>query len=86
MKLGCEFFINYNKEEIEKELIKLGGAKVILVTAPDEKIINKLIEGLANEGRIIIVSEISNKVEVVTNEMLMKKKVFIDGLLLILKV
>ena len=74
LELGCKFFINYNNEDVGKELNKLGGAKVILVTAPDEKIINKLIEGLANEGRIIIVSEISNKVEVVTNEMLMKKK------------
>lgn len=74
LKLGCENFINYNKEEVEKELIKLGGAKVILVTVPDEKIINKLIEGLAFEGRIIIVSGFLNKVEVNTNEMLIKKK------------
>ena len=74
LKLGCDSFINYNKEEVGKELIKLGGAKVILVTVPDEKIINKLIEGLAFEGRIIIVSGFLNKVEVDTNEMLVKRK------------
>ena len=74
MKLGCEYFINYNKEDVGKELIKLGCAKVILVTAPDEKIINKLVEGLGFEGRIIIVAGILNKVEVDFNEMLMGRK------------
>ncbi len=74
LKLGCEYFINYNKEDVGKELIKLGSAKVILVTAPDEKIINKLVEGLGSEGRIIIVAGILNKVEVDFNEMLMGRK------------
>ena len=74
LKLGCEYFINYNKEDVGKELIKLGSAKVILVTAPDEKIINKLVEGLGFEGRIIIVAGILNKVEVDFNEMLMGRK------------
>ena len=58
LKLGCEFFINYDKEEVVKELIKLGGAKVILVTAPDEKIINKINKKKENEGKIIIVYKI----------------------------
>ena len=74
LKLGCEYFINYNKEDVGKELIKLGSVKVILVTAPDEKIINKLVEGLGFEGRIIIVAGILNKVEVDFNEMLMGRK------------
>jgi propanol-preferring alcohol dehydrogenase len=74
MKLGCEYFINYSKEDVSKELLKLGGAKVILITAPDEKIVNKLIDGLAFEGRLIIVAGMTNKVEIDFHNMLMARK------------
>ncbi len=74
MKLGCEYFINYSKEDVSKELLKLGGAKVILLTAPDEKIVNKLIDGLAFEGRLIIVAGMTNKVEIDFHNMLMARK------------
>ena len=74
MKLGCEYFINYSKDDVSKELLKLGGAKVILVTAPDEEIVNKLIEGLAFEGRLIIVAGMLNKVAIDFHTMLMGRK------------
>ena len=74
MKLGCEYFINYSKEDVSKKLLKLGGAKVILLTAPDEKIVNKLIDGLAFEGRLIIVAGMTNKVEIDFHNMLTSRK------------
>ena len=74
MKLGCEYFINYSKDDVSKELLKLGGAKVILITAPDEKIVNKLIDGLTFEGRIIIVAGMTKKVEIDFHNMLMGRK------------
>ena len=74
MKLGCQYFINYSKDDVSKELLKLGGAKVILVTAPDEEIVNKLIEGLAFEGRLIIVAGMLNKVAIDFHTMLMGRK------------
>ena len=74
MKLGCEYFINYSKDDVSKELLKLGGAKVILITAPDEKIVNKLIDGLTFEGRIIIVAGMTKKVEIDFHNMLMDRK------------
>jgi D-arabinose 1-dehydrogenase-like Zn-dependent alcohol dehydrogenase len=42
LKLGCEYFINYNKEDVGKELIKLGSAKVILVRLMKKLLINWL--------------------------------------------
>ena len=39
MKLGYQYIINYNKDEVSKELLKIGEAKVIFVSANDEKLI-----------------------------------------------
>ena len=45
-----------------------------MITAPDEKIVNKLIDGLAFEGRLIIVAGMTNKVEIDFHNMLMARK------------
>ncbi len=39
-----------------KELQKLGGAKVILATAPNSKAISELVNGLGFDGQLIVVA------------------------------
>ncbi len=55
-KLGAHFFIDTNSAETAKELMKLGGARVILCTAPNGKAISDLIPGLGRNGQAIIVT------------------------------
>jgi D-arabinose 1-dehydrogenase-like Zn-dependent alcohol dehydrogenase len=38
-----------------EELQKFGGARVILATAPDSKSISALVNGLSNNGRLVVV-------------------------------
>lgn len=55
-KLGAQYFIDAENTDAAKELMKLGGAKVIVCTAPSGKAISGLIGGLARRGQAIIVT------------------------------
>jgi len=41
---------------VAEELKKIGGAKVILATAPDPKAISSLVGGLAPNGKLIVIA------------------------------
>jgi D-arabinose 1-dehydrogenase-like Zn-dependent alcohol dehydrogenase len=55
-KLGAHAFIDTDASECTKELMKMGGARVILCTAPSAKAISTLIPGLGRNGQAIIVT------------------------------
>jgi len=55
-KLGADFYIDTDIADGAKELMKLGGASVILCTAPNAKAISALIPGLGRNGQAIIVT------------------------------
>ena len=55
-KLGAHVYINTDEGDAAKQLIKLGGARVILCTAPNGKAISELIPGLGRNGQAIIVT------------------------------
>lgn len=55
-KLGAHVYIDTEKDDIAKELQKLGGAKAILATAPNSAIISKLVNGLGFEGKLIVIA------------------------------
>ena len=54
-KLGAHEYIDTNAGPPAEALQKLGGASVILATAPDSKSISALIDGLAGNGKLMIV-------------------------------
>lgn len=54
-KLGAHIYIDGEKENVATSLNKLGGARVILATAPSGKAITPLIDGLGNQGQLVIV-------------------------------
>jgi D-arabinose 1-dehydrogenase-like Zn-dependent alcohol dehydrogenase len=54
-KLGASVYIDTNAANPADELQKLGGAKVILATAPNAKAIAALIGGLGVGGKLLIV-------------------------------
>ncbi|MFB7638310.1 alcohol dehydrogenase catalytic domain-containing protein [Peribacillus butanolivorans] len=53
-ELGANYYIDSEKEDPAKVLKELGGAKVILATAPNAKVISSLINGLGTDGELII--------------------------------
>lgn len=55
LQLGAQSYVDSATQDVAKELIASGGAKVILVTAPDSKAIGNLVDGLAVNGKLIIV-------------------------------
>jgi D-arabinose 1-dehydrogenase-like Zn-dependent alcohol dehydrogenase len=55
-KLGAHVYIDTDTGEAVKQLMKLGGARVILCTAPSGKAISDLIPGLGRNGQAIIVT------------------------------
>ena len=54
-KLGASIYIDTNAANAAEELKKLGGAKVILATAPNAKAMAALVGGLGVGGKLLVV-------------------------------
>lgn len=72
--LGAKHFINTEKEDPAKALQKLGGAKLILATAPVSKAITAVIGGLKTDGKVLAVAATGEPVKVSPMELLMGRK------------
>jgi D-arabinose 1-dehydrogenase-like Zn-dependent alcohol dehydrogenase len=55
LKLGARRYIDTGAQNVAAELSKVGGAQVILATAPDGKAMGALVDGLGVDGRLIVV-------------------------------
>jgi len=53
-KLGAHHYIDSDAGDATAELQKLGGARVILATAPNAKAISALVDGLSVNGKLIV--------------------------------
>jgi propanol-preferring alcohol dehydrogenase len=69
-KLGAQVFIDTQSDDVVQELQKLGGAKVILVTAPDNKATTQLINGLGFDGKLLIVAGVNGPIQVFGGQLL----------------
>jgi D-arabinose 1-dehydrogenase-like Zn-dependent alcohol dehydrogenase len=63
-KLGASVYIDSNAANAAQELQKLGGAQVILATAPSSKAMSELVDGLAPNGKLIVVGATFDPIEV----------------------
>ena len=54
-KLGAAHFVDTASCDPAQELQKFGGARVILATAPDSKSISAVVNGLSNNGKLVVV-------------------------------
>jgi D-arabinose 1-dehydrogenase-like Zn-dependent alcohol dehydrogenase len=54
-KLGAHEYVDTSAGAPAEALQKLGGARVILATAPDSKSISALVDGLAGGGKLLVV-------------------------------
>jgi len=63
-KLGASVYIDTQSTNAAEALQKLGGAQVILATAPNSRAMSELIDGLAINGKLIVIGVASDPIEV----------------------
>jgi D-arabinose 1-dehydrogenase-like Zn-dependent alcohol dehydrogenase len=63
-KLGAHVYIDSTATNAAAELQKLGGARVILATAPSSKAMSSLIDGLGPNGTLLVVGAAPEPIEV----------------------
>ncbi len=74
LKLGAHHFIDYKKEDPGEALSKMGGAKLILATAPNSDAISKLKNGLGINSKLMIVGADMDPLEISPMDLIMGKK------------
>ena len=63
IELGADVYIDSNAKNAAEEQQKLGGARVILATAPSAKAMTEMIGGLGPNGRLVLIGVASDKIE-----------------------
>lgn len=74
LKLGARAYIDSASQDITKELLGLGGARVILATAPDGKAMGSLIDGLGAGGKLVIVGASPDQFAVSSTQLISARK------------
>src|SRR6266571_5596122 len=73
-KLGADLYIDSVATNAAAELQKLGGASVILTTAPSGKAMSALIGGLAVNGTLLVVGTSEDPIEVLPLQLLFGRR------------
>jgi D-arabinose 1-dehydrogenase-like Zn-dependent alcohol dehydrogenase len=74
LKLGARTYIDSASQNVTKELLALGGASVILATAPDGRAMGTLIDGLKASGKLVIVGASTDPFPVSSVQLLLVRK------------
>jgi len=73
-KLGADIYIDSGATDAAAELQKLGGARVILATAPSGKSMSALVGGLGANGTLLVVGASVDPIEVAPSQLIIGKK------------
>ena len=73
-KLGAHVYIDSQATNAAQELQKLGGARVILATAPNSKAMSALIDGLGPNGKLVVVGAAPDPIEVTPAQLIFGSK------------
>jgi len=63
-KLGASVYIDSKSTNAAEELQKLGGAQIVLATAPNSKAMSELINGLGPNGKLMVIGATFDPIEV----------------------
>ena len=69
-KLGAHEYVNNSTGSAAAVLQKLGGARVILATAPDSKSISALVDGLGPNGKLVAIGASPEPLSISPNQIL----------------
>ena len=64
LKLGAARYLDTEKTNATSELTKMGGASVILATAPNSKAMSELIDGLGVGGKLLVVGASADPISI----------------------
>jgi D-arabinose 1-dehydrogenase-like Zn-dependent alcohol dehydrogenase len=64
MKLGASVYIDSKSTNAAEALHQLGGAQVVVATAPSSKAMSELFDGLAPNGKLIVIGAAFDPIEV----------------------
>ncbi len=73
-KLGASLYIDSKATNAVQELQKLGGARVILATAPSSKAMSELIDGLGPNGQLMVVGAAPDPIEVTPIQLILSRR------------
>jgi len=73
-KLGAHDYIDTASGSAAEALQKLGGADVVLATAPDSKAMSDLIDGLAPNGKLLVVGASADSLTVTPLQLIMARR------------
>lgn len=73
-KLGASVYIDSKATKAVEELQKLGGAQVILATAPSSKAMSELFDGLGPNGKLLVVGAAPEPIEVSPFQLIQGRK------------
>jgi D-arabinose 1-dehydrogenase-like Zn-dependent alcohol dehydrogenase len=73
-KLGAHTYIDSHATNAAQELQKLGGARVIIATAPSSKAMSSLIDGLGPNGKLVVIGAALDAIEVTPSQLIFGSK------------
>jgi D-arabinose 1-dehydrogenase-like Zn-dependent alcohol dehydrogenase len=73
-KLGAHHYIDSQASNPSQELKKLGGARVILTTAPSGKAMTALFDGLGTNGQMVVVGASMEPIQVTPIQLIMGRR------------
>jgi len=73
-KLGASAYIDSQSTNAAQALQKLGGARVILATAPSSKAMSELVDGLGPNGKFMVIGATSDPIEVTPLQLIIGSK------------
>jgi D-arabinose 1-dehydrogenase-like Zn-dependent alcohol dehydrogenase len=73
-KLGANVYIDSAATNAAEELQKLGGARVIMATAPSSKAMSALIDGLGPNGKLMVIGAGPDAIEVTPVQLILGSK------------
>jgi alcohol dehydrogenase/propanol-preferring alcohol dehydrogenase len=72
-KLGADAFIDTDDGDPAEKLQEMGGARVILATAPNSAAITSVVKGLGRNGNLLVVAATGEPVEVSPFDLIMNR-------------
>jgi D-arabinose 1-dehydrogenase-like Zn-dependent alcohol dehydrogenase len=73
-KLGAHEYIDTESANPVEALQKLGGAQAVLATAPDSKAMSVLLDGLAGDGKLLMVGVGSDPITATPLQLILKRR------------
>ena len=63
-ELGAHHFVDSEAEDVAEALRALGGAKVVLATAPSAKAMASTVDGLRHRGELVVVGAVADPLDI----------------------